>query len=153
MAKNFPRFECQPREVTEFSPSIQGWIRALGYSVVCVDGLFDLLVERGGKRNNKYLELKVCLRSQRWAIPISKKQHEFISAKTGMLKDSARVLIYGADEKLYAFCSYLDLADGISAKHNGTTSYVRATGFLNQRLHWYSSREMGRVLKDWLDAA
>lgn len=153
MCPALPFFKEQPDELKDFTPEIRGWLESVGLQSIDVNGLFDLLITKTADAVDKYLELKVCLKSQSWAIPISKKQWLFIDEYPEMLEKKASVLIYGADCGVYSLCTYSDLAEGLAGDHNDSTTYIRAATFMNYNLEWYLPKDAAEVLYRWLNDA
>lgn len=148
---NLSAFRNQPNENNDLRLKVIIWLNNEGYDVVNVDGVFDLLVVNRTDNGMKIIELKVRLKSQNWAILISKKQWLFLANTkvSDRLSNKLRYLIYCSQTKKYSLCKSSDLRGGIQSNTKpNSTSYIRSK-YLNE-LNWQSTTCVSNSIRKWL---
>lgn len=145
-----PIFQNQPDENRELSPSVHGYLSRRNFSVVVVDGIFDLLVLRNKPERDKYVELKVCLASQRRSIQISSKQWKFLDGidEKSPLNGSLRYFIYDHKIEKYAICGPAHIKAHRQANPPTSTSYIQRKNL--DSLVWLEPVAAYESLVSWL---
>src|SRR6266704_3360280 len=124
-----PIFESQPDEEADFQPAIVEFFKHESVQVRIIDGLFDLLLSSSRRGRDSYLELKVRLKTQGRACPISPAQWRLINFHDPLcaFEQDYRVLIYDQqDGDQYALATASELLGGIPAGEPQSTAYIRS---------------------------
>lgn len=145
-----PKFQNQPNENSEFSPAVCAYLKSKNHEVVLVDGVFDLLVLGNNQARDKFIELKVCLSSQRQAVQISAKQWKFLGevGSHSSLDQAMRYFIYDHALEKYAICKPLYLKERRQESTPTSTSYLQRASLSS--LVWLEPDEAFEELHAWL---
>jgi hypothetical protein len=148
MSKFIPGFKNHPKE-RFFADKLDIWLKAQSTEPMYVDGIFDILVTGTRDKIDRFIELKVCLKSN-GNIPISAKQWKLIHSLPKGFDDRARILIYRHSDKCYSLCRYSNLKDKITGKrYPDTTSYVKKAT-LNNEIEWIQGNDCASRLSNWI---